>query len=62
MNTKNILLVGAALVAAYFIFRKKPLLETAVVENKNGDSEIEDDKEPVMDIKPKPVEISGIIM
>lgn len=59
MKTEKILLIGAAIVAAYFIFRKKPLLETAVVKN---NSEPVEPIKPDYAIKPKPVEISGVIM
>lgn len=64
MKTEKLLLIGAAIVAAYFIFRKKPLLETAVV-NKTDEQksdEIVEAEKPDFAIKPKPVEISGIIM
>lgn len=59
MKTEKILLIGAALIAAYFIFKKKPLLETAVV--KKSEEPIEAIK-PDYAIKPKPVEITGIIL
>lgn len=60
MKTENILLVGAAIVAAYLIFKKKPLLETAVV--KKADVEEVEPVKPDYAIKPKPVEVTGIIM